>query len=141
MGKEEKEEKEMGKEGGEKEEKEKIEEEKADTEEDDDSDTRAKSGLTRRQLGAISSKEKEKEKQALEYEKEEHQKRIEKLGDITLELRRAMRVEPLGEDRYHRLYWFFPGGLPGLYLSDRCVSTSVVNPFAVGERIERWSYY
>merc|ERR1711962_189552 len=74
-------------------------------------------------------------------EKQEHQKRIDKLADVTSELRRAMRVEPLGEDRFHRLYWFFPGGMHGLYLSDRCVSASVVNPFAVGERIERWSYY
>ena len=57
--------------------------------------------------------------------------------DLTVELRRALRVEPLGEDRFHRVYWFFPGGMPGLYLSDRCVAASVVNPFAVGERVER----
>merc|ERR1712168_61068 len=117
-------------------------------EEGDNKDGKSKGGLTRRQLEAINSekdKEENKKKERMRAEQEElkheHQKRIDKLADITTELRRAMRVEPLGEDRFHRLYWFFPDGLPGLYLSDRCVSASVVNPFAVGERIERWSYY
>merc|ERR1712013_762238 len=132
----------------EKEEKEKLNGEEEEEKPEDEKDEKSKSGLTRRQLGAINSekdkeeaKKREREKQDEEIEKQEHQKKIDKLADLTVELRRALRVEPLGEDRFHRVYWFFPGGMPGLYLSDRCVAASVVNPFAVGERVESWSYY
>lgn len=40
------------------------------------------------------------------------------LQEMAVRIKMSQRLEPLGMDRYHRLYWVFGEGVPGLYVED-----------------------
>jgi len=113
-------------------------------------------GMTQRQIDAIKSeaeKEATKKKEdawyKLEEIKEKERAEEKKLAKAVIDIlrlsKRTMRVEPLGYDRYFRMYWLFTEGIPGLYVEERSGYISTPNSdttsgIPVG-RTESWTYY
>lgn len=107
------------------------------------------SGMTQRQIDAIKAEgEKEaQKKKELEMEKMEAAQREE--NKISMELKKmiaicrsALRLQPLGMDRYCRTYWMFSKEIPGIFVCSGGVATSSLNlvPPPV-TKVERWAQY
>ncbi|XP_065654102.1 tyrosine-protein kinase BAZ1B isoform X2 [Hydra vulgaris] len=65
------------------------------------------------------------------------QQNIKRVLEISHQCKKVLRLEPLGYDRFFRIYWLFTGGTPGLYVNGaelQSINGTVYGP-------DCWMYY